>query len=337
MLLLVNLPDVIIKHLQSFLSNDDIHYFLNCNKLHFSSLKEETIYFSLNKEKSREYVEDERFREMILSKVKDGSKQIGLIFDHKYKVPDIFDIVAQKIDFGGIEFGESYPHLLKNVASQSYYLPTEVNEIPFLPILQDLQLYKCSNIRDFSSLSHLRKLQLEEASQLTDLTSLLNIPDLTFIDCPNIQNFSILSSKRQQFLSIYESTLTDVSFLRNMLKVDLCFLDLLVDVSPLHGVKDLSLFSCFNIRDISSLGNHYRLKIRCCQSIQRGYECFRTVRHAEILQSEVPDLIFFQELKRLEINFLNSMESQLYLLKDIPELIFLTDSMDRKEVYDISS
>ncbi len=62
----------IIKHLQSFLSHDDNHYFLNSNKLHFTSLKQETIYFLLTKEKSREYVEDERFRETILSKVKDG-------------------------------------------------------------------------------------------------------------------------------------------------------------------------------------------------------------------------------------------------------------------------
>ncbi len=44
----MNLTLEIIKHLQSFLSYDDIHYFLHSNKLHFTSLKQEAIYFSLN-------------------------------------------------------------------------------------------------------------------------------------------------------------------------------------------------------------------------------------------------------------------------------------------------
>ncbi len=96
MFLLVNLPDVIIKHLQSFLSNDDFHYFLNSSKRHFRSLKKETVYFSLNREKSREYVEDGRFRKMILRKVKDSSKQIGLTFDGNYKLQDL-GFMVQKI------------------------------------------------------------------------------------------------------------------------------------------------------------------------------------------------------------------------------------------------
>ncbi len=76
MLLVMDLPLDFHLHLQSFLRNDDIHYFLNSNKQHFNFVKYETIYYTLTAEKSREYVEDERFREMILSKVKDGSKQI---------------------------------------------------------------------------------------------------------------------------------------------------------------------------------------------------------------------------------------------------------------------
>lgn len=61
MVLIFDLPDVIIKQLQSFLSYDDIHYFMNTSKRYFSCLKQETIYFSLNQEKSLEYVENERF------------------------------------------------------------------------------------------------------------------------------------------------------------------------------------------------------------------------------------------------------------------------------------
>lgn len=110
---LTDLPDVILKHLQSFLSYDDIHYFIHSNKLHFSSLNKEMIYFSLNQEKSREYLYDPRFREMILNKVKDGRKQIGLNFVGRLENMDIRDIVAHKI-----VFGEPYPHLLKRILTE---------------------------------------------------------------------------------------------------------------------------------------------------------------------------------------------------------------------------
>ncbi len=331
-LLLVNLPDVILKHLQSFLSYDDIHYFLNSNQLYFSSLKQETIYFSLNKKKSEEYVEDERFREMILSKVKDGSQQIGLSFDKKYRVPDICDIIAHKINFV-----REYPYLLKYVSCQVYFLNSKVKDIPFLPMLQDLELVDCMNIKDFSNLSHLKKLELSDAPQLTDISPLQNIPHLTLTKCPNIQDFSILSSKRQMFLSIHQSPISNVSFLRNIQTVELCLCDQLVDVSPLYGIKNLLLMSCSNIRDISGLGKHHRLTIFHCRSIDRGYECFKTVRHATVSGWELPDLSVFQDVSSLQKTFYSSMESQLFFLKDIADLTFHSSfSNHRKEVYDIS-
>ncbi len=117
----MNLPDVILKHLQSFLPSEDINYFVNSNKSPLASLKKETIYFSLNKKKSRKYVEDERFRGKVLSKVKDGRKQLGLKFDSRCNVPDIRDI-AHKIDFS-----RRYPTLL-NVPSQCLFLSTEARD-----------------------------------------------------------------------------------------------------------------------------------------------------------------------------------------------------------------
>ncbi len=330
--MLVNLPDVVIKHLLSFLSYDDIHYFINSNKLHFSQLKQETIYFSLNKQKSREYVEDERFR-IILNKVKDGSQQVGLRFDINFSfiAPDIRDIVAHKIHFGG-----SYPHFPKNVSSLVFTLPSEITKIPFLPALQKLTLYDCTNIKDFSSLSHLKELELYDVSALTDITPLQNIPHLSFSDCPNIQNFFILSSKKQKSLSLSQSKISDVSFLRNILTVKLSLCNHIIDVSPLHGIKNLYLYNCSGIKDISYLGNHHRLTIFYCSSIERGYECFRTVQHAGLKGFKVPDLTVFLKVKSLRISLSSSIDSQLFLLKDIPDLSVSAISIYQREVYDIS-
>ncbi len=268
MLMLVNLPDVILKHFQSFLSKEDILYFLNSNKLHFSSLRQEMIYFSLNKEKSRQYVEDERFREMILSKVKDGTRQIGLSFSENFKVPSsvIRDIIAHKINF---------------------VLPFPFSNFP----------QKVSSVEWRSTLSHLKRLELLDAHELTDITPLQNIPHLTFTDCPNIRDFSMLRSKRQHYLSIRRSDISDVSFFRNIETVELRFCDQIIDVSPLHGIKNLVLCYCSNIQDISGLGNHHRLAIADCYSIKRGYDCFRSVQHAVFYGVERSDITVFQEVK----------------------------------------
>ncbi len=172
----------------------------------------------------------------------------------------------------------------------------------------------------------MKKLELSRATRLTDITPLQYIPSLRFVDCANIRNFSILSSKRQQFVSIRQSTISNVSFLRNIQTVHLSFCHQITDVSPLYGIKTLFLTHCYSIRDISCLGNHYRLLIFSCRFIGRGYECFRSVRHAEIIGCEVPDLSVFREVKSLQISLSKSMEKQLFLLKDIPQLILLSPS-----------
>ncbi len=71
------------------------------------------------------------------------------------------------------------------------------------------------------------------------------------------------------------------------------------------------------------MGNHHRLTLNC-HSIDRGYECFRTVLHKKILRYELSDLSVFQETKSLEIEVFHSRESQLFFLKDIPDLTLFT-------------
>ncbi len=110
-------------------------------------MKQEIIYFSLNKEKSREYVKNERFREMILSKVKDAIKQIGLTFNTEYKISNIFsEIVVHKIDFG-----RGYHDLFQNVSSLSYLLPprgqgdsSHLSKIFLIYHLKIVQIFKIS-------------------------------------------------------------------------------------------------------------------------------------------------------------------------------------------------
>eukprot|EP01033_Poteriospumella_lacustris_P025096 gene25096-gene22385 len=75
---LIQLPEIIFTLIQTFLSYDDYHYFLNTSKLHFSHLKRRTIVFRLTERRSLQYMEDKEFQGLLLSKVEDGWKQIRI-------------------------------------------------------------------------------------------------------------------------------------------------------------------------------------------------------------------------------------------------------------------
>mmetsp|Transcript_11643 Transcript_11643/g.12566 ORF Transcript_11643/g.12566 Transcript_11643/m.12566 type:complete len:83 (-) Transcript_11643:383-631(-) len=65
----------------------------------------------------------------------------------------------------------------------------------------------------------------------------------------NISGLSHL--KRLHLSAIIQSTITDVSFLRNIQTVELRMCNEIIDVSPLHFVKNLVISYCFGIKDIS--------------------------------------------------------------------------------------
>lgn len=59
------LPEVIFRLIQTFLSSYDYHYLVNSSKRLFGDLKRRTIYFQLSEKWSRQYVEDKDFKRMV--------------------------------------------------------------------------------------------------------------------------------------------------------------------------------------------------------------------------------------------------------------------------------
>ncbi len=72
------LPQDIFHLIQTFLSNDDYHYFLNSSKRLFCDFKRKTIFFKLNQEGSYLYAMNKEFQRLLLSKVENGWNQIGI-------------------------------------------------------------------------------------------------------------------------------------------------------------------------------------------------------------------------------------------------------------------
>ncbi len=252
-----------------------------------------------------------------------------MIFDKKFKVPDIRDIVAHKIFFG-----RTHPQFPRNVASLQMTLPNGMKEIPFISKLQELTI-KSPDLEDVSSLSHLKKLQLSEASQLTDITPLQNVPHLAFTNCPNIQDFSILNSSKQKRLELNFSVISNLSFFQNIHQLELYECNNVTDISPLYGIYHLTLYSCEGIEDISRLGNHHCLSIVQFTSIKKGFECFLTIPVVEVENLEIPDLSIFRYAKRLKIFIYPSINHQLSELKEISDLSLFSTSFNSSHGIDL--
>lgn len=91
-------PEVLFRLIQTFLTQDDYRYFLNSSKNLFASLKRNSIYFTLNKKQSLQYLEDTEFQNILLSKVENGWNQIGISFDSSTSsLPIPLDIPIHKI------------------------------------------------------------------------------------------------------------------------------------------------------------------------------------------------------------------------------------------------
>lgn len=71
----------VIRVMQSFLSNDDYHYFLNTSKALCGEVKRKTTHPAPNREKSGIPREDKSFQTLLLSKVENGWNQIAVIYE----------------------------------------------------------------------------------------------------------------------------------------------------------------------------------------------------------------------------------------------------------------
>lgn len=297
------IPEAIFPSIQSFLSHDDYHYFVNTSKRLFGYIKRRSIYFHLNAEKSNEYLSDPSFRTLLLSKVENGWNQIRII--HEGSSPSILSsipihkVISRDFDLPLEVWG--------NYQSINTGFPRAVKTFPLLSSgnLKEVEvsLYPdaCINLSIFSNLL---KFSMTFFSG-EDITPLKDIPDLTIRSSPNIKDFSMLGN--QEKLQIYDCKgLIDVRSFRNIRKLQLLSCDSLVDVSPLHGIYDLTLQRCLKVKDISGLGGHYRFTLlhRPATKII-GFQSLVHIPHVSILHCDIKDVNVLRYAKSVNVSTCN--------------------------------
>ncbi len=297
MLCLRQLPEEIIRLLQSFLSNDDYHYFMNTSKQCFGELKKTTIYFPLNEEYSLRYVEDGEFQSNLLARITNGWKQIGVKYDMNVQIPKNLPIHQLKCEYSSFDLID-----VDHIESIHRVKVGEV--VPPLPKVMELTLSNVNQLLDVRNLSHLHKLEIVCASKLTDIEPLKNIPDLSFHSC-GIKDFSMLNRHRQKRLVIQGCPVTDVHSLGGLYLLQIAFCDHLEDVSPLKGVYDLEISFCKKVKDISGLGGHHRVEIGHCDV---GLASLRGTRHITLNTCNITDSTIFQDAKSVTLIYCNNID-----------------------------
>ncbi len=298
-MMLFHLPTDIFRLIQSYSSTSDYHYFLNSSKEHFSRLKKESLYLVLTIASSKEYIANPIYREIVLSRVANGWKQISLRTreddEEMEENPIAADIPVHRIKVDFLDLAD-YSHI-ECVESVTCHKTS----VPPIPAIKELRLGRCGSLIDVSNLSHLSKLELVVIPLLTDITPLRDIPHLTFSGCHSVKDFSVLSGLKQKSLEIDDSVLTDVSSFRGIRYLTLNFCDQLEDVSPLKAVHSLTLFGCKRVKDISGLGDHHSLRISLCSYELVGYDSLLYIPHVQLNGCNISNLNVLKHAKTVSL------------------------------------
>lgn len=306
------LPEGVFQFLRGFIYSDDYHYFVSSSKRLFGDVKRRTIYFHLTKKKSKEYLTDESFQSLLLSKVENGWNQISIYYDKKssqqLEIPD--DLPIHRIIFSSTVIPQQF--LENDVELDPPTIPP-IDHIVLFPscfrYLKEFDFVSCCFfIRyshwNFHLFCNLFKLSIRECSN-DNLQPLQLIPDLTVRQCPNIQDFSMLGRQKRLVIHTCDG-LKDVRSFRAIHHLELISCKNLEDVSPLYGIYDLTIQKCPNVKDISSLGGHHRLKLSYDYTADLvGYDILHRIPHVSLALCNITDasvLRFAQSVQLLGCN-----------------------------------
>lgn len=228
---------------------------------------------------------------MLLAKVTNGWKQIGLILGERFEFDDNLPIHR-------VRFHDGCPPLyslghIENIIDGSFDGPV----IPPLPKVQRLTIKNGKNIENVNNLSLLEEFSINKAEQLTDINALKNVPILSFERC-GIQNISMLGNQIR--LTMNYCPIVDVSSLTRIRYLSLIDCNEVADVSPLFGVYTLTISFCNKVFDISNLGGHYRLIFSSFHRV-KGFHCLSGVPHIELNHCHIGDSSFLRGCKSVKL------------------------------------
>jgi hypothetical protein len=222
-----------------FTFNFDWKNFLNCDKKHFQSWKKKTIFLSLTRADSLEYVNSESFKALILQTIDAPKFQLGLTLSDR-------------------------PHKNEGLLIRSEF--TEIENVKKICI-------QASHVLKNDLASFLRLINVDDcfisATAFSDLSFCSSVKNLSIManawDSKVKVDFSPLTKLEELFCQAH--SMVNYDHLSNLKKLTLRSVESLVDASCFALVPYLKFESCSNLTDVSGLGNVAYLSFNRCPSV----------------------------------------------------------------------
>jgi len=195
---LTDIPSDIIRFLQTYLNNDDYHYFMNTSNQHFQQIKKRTILFTLTVQKTVDYINNhQNFQNLLLKKVENGWKQISIQLSNN--TSNLLSEIPKTLPIRKIIKKDNNMRKPFKLSKFSHIeciqgLNTTEPSIPYLSKTKDLSIIATEHLIDIRNLSHLTRCEIFYATELWDIAPLQNIPYISLIGCDNIEDYSIFNS-----------------------------------------------------------------------------------------------------------------------------------------------
>jgi hypothetical protein len=256
----------------------DLRNFVNTNKSYFGEWKKKTRVMVLMTTESEMFVNSLAFRNRVLSMIDDPLEQLVLQFIYRIltEVSPNFPGGARKVT---VEYGK-----IHNVSISCQHI-----------------VFRDCTIQHLHDCPPFRKFELRDCTvQEGDLSSLAILEEAVFSPShpPNLQSLAHL-----KFLKLYNSnSVTDVSCLRNIPKLEFVGCPNIKDISSLADVRELSLSCCEGIIDVSSLGKVHKLTFSCCDNI-RDVSALGNVYELHLVHcNQVRDISRLKNVKEMHLD-----------------------------------
>jgi hypothetical protein len=229
---------------QNFTYSFDLRNFVNTSQRQFGEWKKKTRVIVLKSDRAELFLNSSTFRNRVLSMIEDPLEQLELqfLYGSRTEVSPSFPGGVRKIT---VECGK-----IENVSVFCNHIVLRnciVHHLQDCPPFRKLEFRDCPvDEGDLSSLTILEEAFFSPSHP----TNLYTLADLKYL-------------KLKDSLSV-----TDVSCLRNVPKLEFVGCPMIRDVSGLTDVHELSFIKCHGITDVSSLGSVHKLKFSFCDNIR---------------------------------------------------------------------
>jgi hypothetical protein len=158
-----------------------------------------------------------------------------------------------------------------------------ITDVSMLGNVKKLDLSQCEGITDVSALGRVHTLLLSHCINISDVSALGKVYHLELNWCRNVKDVSQLHHVHTLFF--HEFTGTDLSGLRNVVKLDISFSKHLSDITMLSKVEELDISYCTQIKDFSGLENLRKFTFFAFETslvVNKGRDLFQRLKHVSV-------------------------------------------------------